>query len=87
MHRQKLQQQLTHATVEVQVYQIDAMIRQHSICDANYDSVYDDFDDKCAAVISDSGSLRKIETVNMHTQFGNTKKHKWIRGAFLHFNI
>ena len=66
----------TYATVEVQVYQIDAMIRQHSIYDANYDLDYDDFDNHCVAVISDSGSLRKIEPVKMHLlNSENQKKH------------
>ena len=63
-----------YATLEEQVNQIDAMIRQHSIYDANYNSDCDNFNNNCVAVISYSGSLREIEPMNMHTHFGNTEK-------------
>ena len=56
--------------------QIDAMIRQHSIYDANCGSYYDNVDDNCVAVISDIESLREVESVNMHIQFAKTMKQK-----------
>ena len=54
------------ATVGEQANQIHAMTQKHSIFDANYESDYDDFDDNCLAVISDSDSIRDVEPVNMH---------------------
>ena len=38
----------------------------------NYDSDYDEFDDNCVAVISDSDNIREGEPVNMHIHIGNT---------------
>ena len=46
------------ATVGEQVNQIDAIMQENSIYDANYDSVHDGFDDNCVAVISDSDNIR-----------------------------
>ena len=50
------------------------MIRKHNLYDANYDFHNDDFEENCVAVISDSDSPREVEPVNVHIQFGNTKK-------------
>ena len=63
----------TSATMEEQVNQTNALIRKHNMYDANYDSDYDNFDDNCVAVISDSDSLRQVEPINMHFHLGNTK--------------
>ena len=56
----------TSATVGEQVNQIEAMMHKHRICDANYDHDYDDFDDNCVAIISDSDNVREVEPVNIH---------------------
>ena len=49
-------------------------MQKHSLYDANYDSDYDDFDDNCVAVISDSDNIREVEPLNMHIKIGNTEK-------------
>ena len=49
------------------------MMQKHGIHDANYDSDYDNFEDNCVAIISDSDSIRELEPVNMHIQYGNTE--------------
>ena len=56
----------TSATVGEQVDQIEAMMQKYSIYDANYESVYDDFDDNCVALISDSDNIREVEPLKMH---------------------
>ena len=61
------------ATAEEQMNQTDSLIQQHNIYDANYDLDYDNFDDNCVAVISDTDSLRNVEPVNMQIQFRNTE--------------
>ena len=63
----------TSATVGELVNQIEALIQKHRIYDANYDSDYDDFDENCVALISDSDNVREVELVNTHTQFRNTE--------------
>ena len=35
-------------------------MQKNSIYDANYDSGYDDFEDNCVAVISDSDNIREV---------------------------
>ena len=49
----------TFAAMEEQGNQIDAMMQRHSIYDSNDDSNYDDIEDNCVAVISDSDSIRR----------------------------
>ena len=61
------------ATVEEHLNQIDSMVRQRNIYNAKYDSDYDDVDDNCLAVISESNNLREVELVNMKIQFRNTE--------------
>ena len=66
----------TSATKGEQVNQIDAMMQKHSIYDAIYDFDYDEFDDNCVAIISDSDNFREVESVNMPIHFVNTEiKH------------
>ena len=65
-------------TVGEQVNQIESMIQKHSIYDANYDSddansYYDDFDENCVSVISDSENIRQVGPENMLIRFVNTE--------------
>ena len=60
----------TSATAGEQENQIETMFQIQSIYDANYDSDYDEFDDNCTAVISDSDNIREVEPVNMHIHNG-----------------
>ena len=53
------------AMVEEQINQLETMMGRHSIYDANYDSDYDEFNDNCVAVISDSDNIREVEPVNL----------------------
>ena len=41
--------------------------------DANYDSDYDEFDNNCVAIISDSDNIREVEPVNVNIRIGNTE--------------
>ena len=61
------------ATAGEQVNQVETMFNRHSIYDANYDSDYDEFDDNCVVLISDSDNIREMEPVNMHICIGNTE--------------
>ena len=56
----------TSTTAGQQVNQIETMFQKHSLCDANYDSDYDEFDDTCFAIISDSDNIREVEPVNVN---------------------
>ena len=61
----------TSASVGEQVNHIDRLLQKHSIYDANYDSDYDDFDDKCHATISKNDNIRELEPVNVNICIGN----------------
>ena len=49
------------------------MFHRHRIYDTKYESDYDEFDDNCEALISDSDNVREEEPVNMHIRIGNTE--------------
>ena len=42
----------TSPSVDIQVNQIDNMLKQHKTYDPNYDSKYDETEDNCVAVIA-----------------------------------
>ena len=63
----------TSATAADQVNNINKLLQQQSIYDANYDSDYDDFDDNCIAAISIQNNVREVEPVNLEICVGNTK--------------
>ena len=63
----------TSATAAEQVNNIDRLLQQQSIYDANYDSDYDDYNDKCVAMISVKSDTREVETVKLDICVGNTK--------------
>ena len=63
----------TSATAADQVNNINKILLQQSIYDANYDSDYDDFDDNCVAAISIQNNIREVEPVNLEICVGNTK--------------
>ena len=63
----------TSATAADQVNNINRLLQQQSIYDANYDSDYDDCDDNCVAAISIQNNVREVETVNLEICVGNTK--------------
>ena len=63
----------TSATAADQVNNINKLLQQQSIYDANYDSDYDDFDDNCVAAISIQNNVREVEPVNLEICVGNTK--------------
>ena len=46
-------------------------MQRHSVYDVYFDSDYDEFDDNCVAVISNSDNIREVEPVNMLIRFGN----------------
>ena len=56
----------TSATVGEQVNQIEKVFQGHILFDANYDSDYDELDDKYVAVISDNDNIREVEPVNVN---------------------
>ena len=51
---------VTSATAGEQLNQIETMFQRHSVYDANSDSYYDEFDDKCVFLISDGGNIREV---------------------------
>ena len=61
------------ATAAEQVNNINRILQQQSIYDANYDSDYDDYDDNCVAAISIQNDAREVEPVNLDICVGNTK--------------
>ena len=63
----------TSATAAEQVNNINRLLQQQSIYDANYDSDYDDYDDNCVAEISNQNDTREVEPVNLDISVGNTK--------------
>ena len=63
----------TSATAAEQFNNIDRLLQQQSIYDANYDSDYDDYNDNCVATISIKNDTREVETVNLDICVGNTK--------------
>ena len=63
----------TSATAAEQVNNIDRLLQQQSIYDANYDSDYDDYNDNCVATISIKSDTREVEPVNLDICVGNTK--------------
>ena len=62
----------TSTTAVEQVNNIDRLLKQQSIYDANYDSDYDDYNDNCVATISIKSDSRKVEPVNLDICIGNT---------------
>ena len=54
----------TSATAAKQVNNIDRLLQQQSIYDANYDSDYDDYNDNCVATVSIKSNTREVEPVN-----------------------
>ena len=63
----------TSTTAGEKVNQIETTLQRYSIYDANYDYDYDELDENCVAVISDSDNIREVEPVNMHIRIGNTE--------------
>ena len=59
----------TSTTAVEQVNNIDRLLKQQSIYDANYDSDYDDYNDNCVATISVKSDTREVEPVNL--EFGH----------------
>ena len=62
----------TSTTAGQQVNQIETTFQKHSLCDTNYDSDYDEFDDNCFAIISDIDNIREVKPVNVNIGIGNT---------------
>ena len=63
----------TSATGAEQIDNIDRLLQQQSIYDANYDKDYDDYNDNYAATISIKSDTREVEPVNLDICVGNTK--------------
>ena len=63
----------TSATAAEQVHNIERLLRQQSIYDANNDSDYDDYNDNWVATISIKSHTREVEPVNLDICVGNTK--------------
>ena len=63
----------TSTTAADQVNNINRLLQQQSIYDANYDSDNDDYDDNCVAAISIQNNAREVEPVNLDICVGNTK--------------
>ena len=63
----------TSTTAADQVNNINRLLQQQNIYDANYDSDYDDYDDNCVAAISIQNNAREVEPVNLDICVGNTK--------------
>ena len=63
----------TSATAAEQFNNIDRLLQQQSIYDANYDSDYDDYNDNCVAPISIKSDTREVEPVHLDICVGNTK--------------
>ena len=59
-------------TAVEQVNNIDRLLKQQSIYDANYDSDIDDYNDNCVATISIKSDTREVEPVNLDICIGNT---------------
>ena len=62
----------TSTTVAEQVNNIDRLLKQQSIYDANYDSDYDDYNDNCVATMSVKSDTREVEPVNLDICVGST---------------
>ena len=54
----------TSTTAVEQINNIDRLLKQQSIYDANYDSDNDDYNDNCVATISIKIDTREVEPVN-----------------------
>ena len=63
----------TSATAAERVNNINRLLQQQSIYDANYDSDYDDYDGKFVAAISIQNDAREVEPVKLDICVGNTK--------------
>ena len=63
----------TSAKAAEQVNHIDRLLQKQGIYDANYDSVYDDYDDNCVATISINSDTREVEPVNFDICVGSIK--------------
>ena len=61
----------TSTTAAEQVNNIDRLLKQQSIYDANYDSNYDDYNDNCVATISVKSDTREVEPMNSDIFVGN----------------
>ena len=62
----------TSTTAVEQVNNIDRLIKQQSIYDANYDSDNDDYNDNCVATISIKIDTREVESLHLDICIGNT---------------
>ena len=62
----------TSTTAAEQVNNIDRLLKQQSIHDANYDSDYDDYNDYCVETISVKSDPREVEPVHLDICVGNT---------------
>ena len=63
----------TSTTAADQENNINRLLQQQSIYDANYDSDYDDYHNNCVAAISIQYNAREVEPVNFDICVGNTK--------------
>ena len=61
------------ATAGEQVNQIETIFQNNSIYDAIYDFDYDEFDDNCVAIISDTDNIRRVKPVNLNLCIGKTE--------------
>ena len=64
---------VTSATAAKQVNNINRLLKQQNIYDANYDSDHDDYKDNCVATISVKSDTREVEPLNLEICVGNTK--------------
>ena len=77
----------TSASATEQVNNIDRLLQQQSIYDANYDSDYDDYNDNCVATISIKSDTREVEPVNLDICVGNTKTKALVDSGSVCTNI
>ena len=64
----------TSTTAVEYVINIDRLLKQQSIYNANYDLDYDDYNDNCVATISIKSDTREVEPVNLDICIGNTRQ-------------
>ena len=62
----------TSTTAVEQVNNIDRLLKQQSIYDANFGADYDDYNDNCVATISVKSDTREVEPVYLDICVGNT---------------
>ena len=73
-------------TAGEQVNQTETTFQRHSIYDAIYDFYYDEFDNNCVAIISDSDNFKEVEPVNMHIRIGNTETKSFVDSGGEHLH-